>query len=135
MILLFNQALLFDAAVPPFAIAKSVPLQSPLLTVSLAAKSPATPKATLASAAEVTPVPPFAIATVPVLNVAPSIVITPALLLAIVVSLACPNSIAVNCGELPVPTPIDVRRVAPLSATIVEPLPTNKVLSAVELII
>ena len=44
----------------------------------------------------VAPVPPVATPTVPVLTVAPSIVTTPPLLLAIVVSVACPNSIVLN---------------------------------------
>ena len=51
------------------------------------------PRAVAAAEADVTPVPPFAIGTVPVRISAPSIVTTPALERAIVVSDACPNSI------------------------------------------
>ena len=53
----------------------------------------------------VAPVPPFATGTVPVRISTPSIVTTPALERANVVSDACPNSIAVNWGESSVPTP------------------------------
>ena len=47
----------------------------------------------------------------------PSTLISPALALATVVSVAAPILTAVNCGLSPVPTPIDVLRVAPDSAT------------------
>ena len=51
----------------------------------------------------VAPVPPFVIGTVPVRISTPSIVTTPALERANVVSDECPNSIAVNWGESSVP--------------------------------
>ena len=51
------------------------------------------------------PVPPLVTGTVPVRISTPSIVTTPALERANVVSVACPNSIAVNWGESSVPTP------------------------------
>ena len=67
----------------------------------------------------VAPVPPFEIGTVPVRISSPSIVTTPALERANVVSEACPNSIAVNSGESPVPNP---RAVAAAEADVV-PVP------------
>ena len=64
-----------------------------------------TPRAVAAAEADVTPVPPFAIGTVPVRISSPSIVTLPGPERANVVSDACPNSIAVNWGESSVPTP------------------------------
>ena len=75
------------------------------MAVNSGESSVPTPRAEAAAEADVEPVPPFATGTVPVRISEPSIVTTPALERANVVSDACPNSIAVNWGESSVPTP------------------------------
>ena len=96
-----------DAPVPPLATDKSVPLQSPLFTVSLAANPPATPKFVLASPAELAPVPPFATAKSVPLQLQLFIVLAVAKL----------------------PNPYEDLVVDAFSKTKLEPLPTIKLLS------